>query len=251
MRVTEIYRYPVKGVGGERLDTVRLKAGAVLPGDRAFAIAHGASPWDMAAPAWHPKSAFVNLVKTEKLARLGCRYDPETGQLAMYRDGKRVVGGDMALPVGRAMIDQFLSAYLGDVVRGPIRLASGGGAALTDVPAPYLSVINLASVRDLERVVRAPLDPRRFRGNLWLEDVPAWSERSWIGRELRIGAVRLETIEPIARCGATNVNPDSARRDQNIPLDLQHGFGHVEMGVYVRVVAGGDMAAGDRLEISA
>lgn len=250
MQLTDIYRYPVKGLVGERLDRVALAAGAVVPGDRAFAIAHGASPWNAAEPAWHPKSAFVTLLKTEKLARLSCRYDPDTGHLAVHRDGKRVVGGDMTSPVGRAMIDQFLSAYLDDVVRGPIRLADGGGAALSDVPTPFLSMVNRASVVDLERVTRVPTDPRRFRGNLLIDAAPAWAERSWPGKELRIGDVRLEVVEPINRCGATNVNPDTAARDLNIPLDLNRGFGHVEMGVYVRVIAGGTVAAGDVVRLS-
>lgn len=249
MQITDIYRFPVKGLAGERLDGVDLVAGQIVPGDRTFAIAHGASPWDAAEPAWHPKSAFVTLLKTEKLARLACRYDPDAGQLAIYRDDKRVVGGDMTSPVGRAMIAQFLSAYLGDIVRGPIRLADGGSAALTDVPSPFVSVINRASVLDLERVTRVPTDPRRFRGNFLVDGLLAWAERQWVGKELQIGGARFEVAEAINRCGATNVNPDTARRDLNIPLDLKQGFGHVEMGVYVRIIAGGRVTAGDSVRV--
>jgi MOSC domain-containing protein YiiM len=35
----------------------------------------------------------------------------------------------------------------------------------------------------------------------------------------------------------------------NIPLDLQDGFGHTEMGLYVRVIAGGRIAAGDDIRM--
>lgn len=250
MHLTDIYRYPVKGLAGERLESATLAAGAPLPGDRSFAIAHGASTWSASAPEWQPKSAFVTLLKTEKLARLASRYDPESGRLAVYRDGKRVVGGDMSNAVGRAMIEQFLSGYLDGAAHGPIRLADGGGAALADVPAPFLSVINRASVADLERVTGAPTDPRRFRGNLLIDGLPPWAERQWVGREFRIGDAHFEVAEPINRCGATHVNPDTAARDMNILRALNHGFDHTEMGVYVRVFASGKIEVNDELRLA-
>ena len=51
----------------------------------------------------------------------------------------------------------------------------------------------------------------------------------------------------IDRCAATNVDPETADRDLNIPKDLQRGFGHVDLGVYGCVTAAGRVAAGDRL----
>ena len=33
----------------------------------------------------------------------------------------------------------------------------------------------------------------------------------------------------------------------NIPLTLQRGFGHVDMGIYAKVVEGGMIATGDTL----
>ena len=81
-------------------------------------------------------------------------------------------------------------------------------------------------------------DPRRFRGNILIDGLPAWAEFAWLGHEIRIGAARLKVVDRIARCAATNVNPDSAERDMNIPLTLRKGFGHIDMGVYALVVDG-------------
>lgn len=38
-QVTDIHRYPIKGLGVEELQSVTLAAGQPLPGDRAYAIA--------------------------------------------------------------------------------------------------------------------------------------------------------------------------------------------------------------------
>ena len=52
------------------------------------------------------------------------------------------------------------------------------------------------------------------------------------------------------RCAATNVNPETAERDMNLPLTLRKGFGHMDMGVYAKVVSGGQIAPGDAVTLS-
>ena len=54
-----------------------------------------------------------------------------------------------------------------------------------------------------------------------------------------------EVVGPIDRCAATCVDPETARRDLNVPLFLQRGFGHVDMGVYASVCGAGAVAKGD------
>src|SRR6266536_2620057 len=111
----------------------------------------------------------------------------------------------------------------------------------------YVSLINLASIAALEAFVAAPVDPLRFRANIYLEPAPAWSELDWIGSEITLGGARLRVIAPITRCAATQVNPATAERDLDIPAALQRGFGHNLMGIYAEVVEGGEIAIGDGL----
>ena len=242
--VAHLYRYPVKSMLGERLETVALEANKIFPGDRQFAIAHQASAWDAAEPGWRPKSDFVNLARVEKLAGLTATLNPD-GSVEITRGGKHATGGNPATPVGRAVIEQFLAAYLGDAAVGPVRMAHAADNALTDVPMPFVSIINTASVADLERVISQPVDPRRFRGNIMLQELPAWAEFDWIGREISIGEVRLKVEERIGRCAATGVNPETAQRDLNIVRTLSKGWRHTDMGVYATVIAGGTLATGD------
>ena len=41
MIVSELWQYPVKGLAGITLDSVRLEAGKHFPGDRRFAVTKG------------------------------------------------------------------------------------------------------------------------------------------------------------------------------------------------------------------
>jgi uncharacterized protein YcbX len=117
----------------------------------------------------------------------------------------------------------------------------------SDVAAKVVALIGLASITDLERVVRAPVDPRRFRANIYFAGGRPWEEMQWIGRKVAIGAVTLEVVKAITRCAATNVNPETAERDLNLPLALQQGFGHPNMGIYARVLTAGPIAVGDAI----
>src|SRR5262249_53438240 len=93
----------------------------------------------------------------------------------------------------------------------------------------------------------APVHPLRFRGNLYVEGLPAWSEKDWIGREIRAGSVRFKAIDPIDRCAATNVNPATAIRDMTIPEALTASYGEPNCGVYLTVIASGEMKVGDEI----
>lgn len=248
--VNEIRRYPVKGLNGEAIDAAALTPGEGLPHDRRFALAHAASGFDKTNPQWMPKRNFLQLMRDERLAMLESSFDTETGMLTMFRDGRQVARGDITQPLGRSLVEQFLQAFIPQGPRGNPHIVEAPGRMLSDDPDKYISILNLASVKDIERVARRPVDPRRFRGNLHLDGLPAWAEMSWEGKEIAIGEVRLAVVEIIGRCAATEVDPDSGERGLHMLKILQQGFGHTKCGVYARVLAGGTIAKGDPITVT-
>lgn len=248
--IADLCRYPVKGLNAECLERVTLSAGEGLPGDRRFALAHGSTTFDPETPQWLPKTHFLMLMRDEKLAQLRASFDSESGVLTVRRAGKPVARGRITEPTGRTLIGQFFAGFMGRAARGTPHLVEAPGHMFSDAREKYVSMINLESVADLERVMRRPVAPARFRANLYFRGAPAWSEFDWIGREIRLGDVRLKIDARIDRCAATNVNPETAERDMNVPLTLQRGFGHADMGVYARVVEGGDIALGDAITMA-
>lgn len=249
-RVRGLYRYPVKGLSPEPLDTIPLKTGATAPFDRAYAIENGPGRFDPEHPAHLPKINFLMLMRNERLATLRTRFEDESETLTIFRAGKQVARGDLRTPLGRKMIEQFFAAYMQKELRGAPRIVSAPGHSFSDVAAKCLHVISLASLRELERVVGRPVNPLRFRPNIVIDGVEPWSEFQWKDRPLKIGAAKLEFIKRTERCAATDVDPDSGKRDMAIPAALQRAFGHADFGVYARVVSGGVITVGDPVEIS-
>ncbi len=245
--IAALYRYPVKSLSPERLTSTEVHAGRPLPGDRRFAVAPGSSRYDSGQPAWQAKASFLTMVKNPRMARLKTHFDDASDTLSIERDGREVARGRLSDPIGRAVIEQFLAAYMGDEARGHTTIALGDGINFTDKEEPYISLIGLASVRDLERVARSPVDPLRFRANVYLEDTTPWAEFGWVGREISIGAVRLKVEQRITRCAATELNPTDGKRDLAVLANLRSGFNHMQMGVYARTLTDGKIAVGDTL----
>ena len=246
--ISKICRYPVKGLSPENLSEVALEAGGALINDRRFALALGSTLFDAATPHWLPKSSFLALVRNEKLAALETVFDDETDTLQVLRGGKQVARGIMTDTVGRAMLEDFFSAYMKDEARGKPRLVEAKGETIfTDQKRKLISIINLASVRDFERVVGKPVDPIRFRANVYIDGIDPWSEFDWIGKDILCGGVTMETMERIDRCAAINVDPQTGERDMNLVNSLQGGFGHIDMGVFAMVTKAGSFAVGDNL----
>jgi MOSC domain-containing protein len=252
--VTAIYRYPVKGLSAEKIDRVALLPGECLPHDRRFAIALGSTAFDPEHPEWLPKTHFVMLMRDEKLAQLQTRFDVESGVLSIAEGGQVLLRATMSDPQGRRFVAEFLTNFLGDSVNGPLRVVSAPGHAFADARRrpnattdKYVSLINRASIAALEAAMGIPVDPIRFRANIYFGGASAWCEQDWIDSGISLGAARLRVIAPITRCAATEVNPVTAERDLDIVAALGRAFGHTNMGVYAEVVAGGEVAAGDPL----
>ena len=248
-RIDAIYRYPVKGLSPERLAETTLSPGEVIPCDRAFAVENGTRDFDVEKPQYFPKAKFLMLMRDERLATLETRYDDAGELLVIRRGGKDVAKGKLTDPVGRRIIEQFLAAYMKDALRGPPRIVSSPGFSFSDMPSKLVSLINLASVKDLERVVGKPVDPLRFRGNLHVEGFEPWEEKSWLGRKITLGNIEAEVKSLIIRCAAINVNPTTAERDMLLPRTLESAFGANQMGVYLSIKTPGRLAQGDEVKI--
>jgi uncharacterized protein len=245
--LARLYRYPVKGLRAEALDAADLTGGGGVPHDRRFAVARG----DTTLPApsrWLPKQRFVMLMRDAELARVGCRLDVQHGTLELTAPERPSCRGAVESAAERARLDAYLNEVLGPRREGPARLVEAGPQSFTDVPQNCLSLINLASVRELEVRIGQALDPLRFRGNLYVDGAPAWSEFEWVGGAIRIGGVELHVPARIPRCAATAVNPATGGRDVNVVKAMRAAYGHYDMGVYAEVATSGRIAVGDTVE---
>ncbi len=248
-RITALYRYPVKGLAPERLDETQLRPGETIPFDRNWAIENGPGRFDAQNPLHLPKINFLMLMRNERLAALDMTFDEESKTLTLLRDSKQVAKGALDTLIGRQLIEQFMAGYMADDLRGAPRIVHAPGHSFSDVAAKCLHIVNLASVRELERVAGRPIDPLRFRANVYVEAPEPWMEFDWVGAEIALGPARLEVFARTDRCEATNVDPETGNRDMAVPALLERVLGQRDFGLYATVNSGGRICVGDELSI--
>jgi uncharacterized protein YcbX len=240
--LAQIWRHPIKGIGAERLDQVQLHPDQPLPLDRAWAVLEAGGE---TSDGWRACRNFIRGAKGPSLMAVTARVAGASIQLS-HPDRP-----DLVITPGTASAAQALIAWLSPIYPAdrppPTALVPAPAMGMSDVPYASVAVLNLASLRALSEKLGQTLDPRRFRGNLWLDGGAAWAEFDLVGKDFRIGAALLEGIEPITRCRATEANPDTGQRDAATLSALEAGWGHTDFGIYAMVREPGHVATGDRV----
>ncbi|GAB0120119.1 MOSC domain-containing protein [Acidisoma sp. 7E03] len=256
MHVDGLYHYPVKGLSAQALARVQLAPGEGFPFDRVYGLARHDSGYDPADYKPLPKTRFIVLVKEERLAELRTFVDPATRRLVIDLDGRRVLDAALETPDGQREIASFFAAMFDLTGQQTPVLAVGGENRFTDVSVDSpqmmnaISVINLQSVQAFAARIETPLNPLRFRANLYIDGLEAFSELDMVGQEVTVGSARLKILQRTRRCAATDVDPDTAQRNTTIPRSLMKCYGHADMGVYAEVIAGGVVEIGSPVSLS-
>lgn len=182
MHVSELWRYPIKSLKGERIQQAEV-AGNGIPGDREIVV-------------------------------LG-----EDGRILTSRSKPKLLGlrGELGAD-GVATINGH--RWDSDEAMELVTAAAGGRAQLVKVPQPQaFDILPLLVATDgAARILN--IDHRRLRPNIMLANVPELEERNWPGRVLVIGDVRIEMAKLRERCVMTTYDPDTQVQDRSVLLRI-------------------------------
>jgi uncharacterized protein YcbX len=236
--VESLWRYPVKSMRGELLESASVGSGGIL-GDRLYAI------HDDAAPAHFP---YLTARQREAMLLMKPRFSgdapapghpPAEGSPALVR---------VELPDGRVLSleDPSLLELLAQGLpkRHQLRIMYSQRAITDSRP---ISLFSLQTVRQLSREIQMALDKRRFRANIYL-DLPEYrgfGENALIGRTLQIGdQAVVSVVERDSRCKLINLDPDSSIGSPRIMKHLARHY-RGEAGLYATVLTEGTVRPGD------
>ncbi len=210
MKVVELWRYPVKTMGGERLQRASLGPLGIA-GDRVVHV------------------------------------EDEDGHVLTSRSHPRFLGHHGTLgPDGEPLVDgkswksAGVGAEVGDIGGRGARLVRYDGAERFDV-LPLLVATDGA-------IAEFGHDGRRLRPNIVVGGVPGMAEREWPGACLRVGAVLIGVQDLRLRCIMTSFDPDTLVQDKQITRDIYRRFdGKLALNCFI--IQGGEIAVGDEVTV--
>lgn len=228
--VESLFRYPVKSMSGEALESAELGWHG-LEGDRRLALRragdHGGVPWLTA-------STLRELILFTPLTR----ESSATGNLPTHirtPEGEElpIFGGDLAADVTRRYGQPVEMIHL---KRGIFDDAS-------------ISVITRATVDEVCRLSAQSSDVRRFRPNILIRTPrpDAFQEDEWMGGVLSFGegadAAAISITHHDERCSVVNLDPDSARPAPEVLKAIVRERDN-RVGLYATVTRSGPLAVG-------
>ncbi len=216
--VKEIWRYPIKSMAGERLESCRI-AERGLEGDRRWAFIDG-SPNRAGKPLTIRQHA----------------------NLLTYR--ARLVDGHVEVTAPDGFV-QDADARLADRVAAessrPLELREHAGG---NFDAEHVLIVNLASVDAFALEAGMRVDRRRFRANLYVDGLEPEEEVRWLGRRIRAGEAELEVVSRDERCVVITRDPDTTEAAPELLRLLTERHDQC-MGIYCQVLRPGRVAVGD------
>ncbi|MBE9163206.1 MULTISPECIES: MOSC domain-containing protein [Microcoleaceae] len=262
--IKQLFIYPIKGLTPQEMSGFALTAGHGIKGDRTFALMFADNPELAQMPAenvpWKSKKSFAVQNDWPYLAALECDYQAETTILTVQRQGVAVLSAATNTAAGRDRISSFFSEYLAEMQPtkearhpqfAPLRLV-GDSSGLTRYPdrePVHISLLAQATLDKLTEKANQQIDVRRFRPNIVLEGISAWSEFDWIGKQFQLGTALIEVTARINRCVNIEVNPETGDRDIPLLSLLKQEFGHAQTGVLAKIINSGTVKIGDSLNL--
>ncbi len=248
-QVAALWRHPIKSHGRESLSEVTLTAGMTMPWDRHWAVIHEATHFDAIDPRWVMCRNFMIGTSTPALAGVWAELDEATATITLtHADlGRHTFRPDD--PDDWAGFLQWVLPLCPDDAHQPQGIVKAPERGMTDTDFPSISINNMSSHRAVAGKLGHPLQPERWRGNVWLDGLGPWEEFEWLDRTVRIGTAELTVKERIGRCKHTMANPLTGRRDVDTLGALRDGWGHRDFGVYAVVTKTGKVALNDTIEV--
>lgn len=238
--ISELWRYPVSSVTGERVAEVEVSSAGMI-GDRRYALVDRAT-----GIVAHPER------------------DQRWQKAIFIRSRTAATGIEILVPEGdwQSVDDPGLAASLSEFLgfdanvrpyERTLEASRRDAFALDRYDVSPLHLLTTASVDHLKTLhPGGNPDRRRFRPNILMQsepDISGFAELGWIDAGIRLGEVEGKVIAPTKRCGFTIIEQEGIANDPEILRNVMR-FGNRNMGVYCAPDASGTLRVGDGVFLS-
>jgi MOSC domain-containing protein len=210
MTISELWRFPVKSMAGERIEQAAISSLGIA-GDRVVHVEDARGR--VVTARTHPRLLGLH-------ATLGSSGEP--------------------LVEGRPWTEN-------EVLRDVIKIVGSGAQLIRDDTSDRFDVLPLLVATD-GAIAAFGHGGRRLRPNIVIAGVDGLAERSWPGHCLRIGDLVIGVQDLRGRCIMTTFDPDTQKQDRQVLRDIVEKFGG-KLALNCYVIRGGEIRVGDIAEL--
>ena len=265
MKVAEIWVYPIKGLGGQKVESA-FATESGFKNDRRFMLVD-------------KNNKFISQRSHSMMARLEASWDVDLLSVRDKQDSSisfsfsvndldhdnefvTKVWKSKVESVGfHKSVNDWFSEFLGDEVKLVGQKEFGNrtrsipfkkeniGMSFAD-GYPYL-VLSMASVQDLSRRIDTAVDFRQFRANIIIEDCGAYQEDNL--QSFNFAKSSFKMVKPCKRCPVININQDTGKTLTNLTKELvkyRRSGNSVIFGMNAANMKEGVVNVGDVLNLS-
>lgn len=254
--VESLWRYPVKSMAGEPIEEAFVGYAGVF-GDRACAFLNAAAPAGFPYLTARANAAMLRFSPRFRDAELAARPINQAaaeqlgpGLTPLYPAPLESLAIDVQTPAGEklAIDDPALRAALATRNVEPDKLSLiRSDRALTDCRP--VSLISRKTIAQLGEEIGIPLDPRRFRANIYADFGAAagFAEDAFVGKQLRIGErAVIAVLDRDPRCKMISLDPDTGEENANVLRHVAKAH-DTKVGVYCAVLTEGTVRRRDSI----
>jgi uncharacterized protein YcbX len=233
--LSAIFRYPIKSMAGERVDSARMGWDGV-EGDRRLAFRRLA---DRGAFPWLTASRLPELLLYKPIGRQDTAGEPLPTHV------RTPDGGEYAL-TDEALVKEIATRHRADVELMQLKHGIFDEAAV--------SVIALGTIGSIAREAGVDADIRRFRPNLLIDTKNAdpFEEDRWVGKILEFGSEGTGPAISVTmrdlRCVMLNLDPETAEANARVMKSVIR-MNENYAGVYGTVVRTGEVRVGQAVSL--
>ena len=240
--VTEIWRYPIMGLRGEKLLSAEITRNGII-GDRSHAFCDQ-DAGNVLDPVKY-KYGWGETKALPGLLELKAEYfsQPDTHLRITNRDGMEI-----------SSKDPEVDTWIGKMIGREVKLMKSPEIMVEKVERDRtIHLLTTASLRHLKDIYpKGEFDVRRFRPNIVLDtksDLTGFIEEEWLGKTMGLGEkVKLKVGRPNRRCALTTMKQDNITADPEIFKNIiLHNKGF--LGILCSVSTGGVFRIGDQVSL--
>ena len=173
--LSEIWRYPIKSHGRESIAEIKVVAGKALPSDRLWAVVHENSSVD--GSQWAACHNFSRGSKAPGLMAIESYFDETTNRLTLSHPDKKQI--TFCPDTESDILIDWTKDLIPDGRSGSVKLIRAKVAAMTDTEYQSITICSSSSHNSLASEMGLDLSKKRWRGNLWIDELEPWEEMTW------------------------------------------------------------------------